>query len=66
MAAFKPMATGWGNRRQAALDPGQWWRGAPVHGTAMHMAGYDWKFALSLAASLALAAGAIGILLFAM
>jgi hypothetical protein len=30
------------------------------------MAGYDWKFALSLAASLALAGGAICFLLFAM
>jgi hypothetical protein len=30
------------------------------------MAGYDWKFVLSLVASLALAAGAICILLFAM
>jgi hypothetical protein len=30
------------------------------------MAGYDWKFVLSLVASLALATGAISILLFAM
>jgi hypothetical protein len=39
---------------------------APVHGAAMHMAGYDWKFTLSLGSSLALAAGAICVLLFAM
>jgi hypothetical protein len=30
------------------------------------MAGHDWTYALSLAATLALAVGAIGILLFAM
>jgi hypothetical protein len=63
---FKPMAARRGNRRSAALDPGQRWRGAPVHSAAMQMARYDWKYFLLLVASLALAAGAICILLFAM
>jgi hypothetical protein len=49
---------------QPALDPDHGAEVPRVNDAAM--AGYDWKFALSLAASLALAAGAIGVLIFAM
>jgi hypothetical protein len=47
-----------------SFDPDQGADGHPAH--ARDMAGIDWTFVLSMAATIALAVGAICILLFAM
>jgi hypothetical protein len=63
LVAYRPRM-GETQGEKVALDPDHGPRVPRVNDAAM--AGYDWKFVLSLVASLALASGAICILLFAM
>jgi hypothetical protein len=64
MAAFKPIATGRGNRCQATLDPDHDAEVPRVNDPPW--LGTTGNLPCSLAASLALAGGAICVLLFAM